>query len=67
MGSRIYSLSDDVAHVGLTSGIEAIGTPDASEAARYYRIDGVEVGHKPTAPGIYIRRTGTKVEKIAVK
>ena len=66
MGSRIYSLSDDVAHVGLTSGIEAIETPDQSEAARYYRIDGVEVGHKPTAPGIYIRRTGTKAEKIIV-
>ena len=37
-----------------------------SSAAEYFTIDGIRV-QEPSAPGLYIRRTGSKAEKILIK
>jgi hypothetical protein len=36
------------------------------EAPVYYNLSGVRIA-KPTAPGLYIRRQGTKATKVVVK
>lgn len=67
MGSRVYSLSDNVMDVYLTSGISAPEAAPTDEPARYWRIDGTAVDGEPTAPGIYIRRSASKAEKVIVR
>jgi hypothetical protein len=49
---------------GSDSQIDAIATPTEAE---YYNLQGVKVSKDAMAPGLYIRRTGDKAEKIMVK
>lgn len=67
MGSRVYSVSKEATHVYLTSGIEAIEAPADDAPARYYRLDGTEVRGLPTLPGLYIRQTPSKTEKLIIR
>ncbi len=67
MGSRVYSVSDKAHEVYLTSGITAPEAAPADGPARYWRIDGTAVDGEPTAPGIYIRRSASKAEKVVIR
>lgn len=67
MGDRIYSLSYNAEGVSLPSGVEAVVVENHEALTRYYRLDGIETIGRPSTPGIYIRRTGNKAEKIVVK
>lgn len=47
--------------------IDAISADDTDGSCRYYNLQGVEVAADKLVPGIYIRRTNNKSEKIIVK
>lgn len=49
----------------ITTGVEGVGVDDAP--VEYYNLQGVRMTSDALAPGIYIRRQGTKVEKVVVK
>lgn len=67
MGSRVYSLSDDVMRVVVPSGVESVEINNNDGPVRYYRLDGVETLGRPTTPGIYLRRQGNSTEKVLIK
>lgn len=50
---------------GITTGIEAIETDAIDADAEYYNLQGVKIVN-PTS-GIYIRRQGTKIDKVIIK
>ena len=52
-----------------TTGVEGIATDNASANApvEFFNINGVSVNADNLTPGLYIRRQGTKVEKVIVK
>ena len=50
---------------GINSGIEAIETDAIDADAEYYNLQGVKIVN-PTS-GIYIRRQGTKIDKVIIK
>ena len=52
-------LNLDAAVTGLPVGPTVNDTP-----VEYYTIQGIRLPGAPTAPGIYIRRTGSKAEKV---
>lgn len=47
--------------------IDAISADETDDSCRYYNLQGVEVAADKLVPGIYIRRTNNKSEKIIVK
>lgn len=49
-----------------TTGIEDV-TVDSAAAAEFYNLNGMRVDATQLAPGIYIRKTGDKAEKVFVK
>lgn len=49
-----------------TTGIEDAAV-DSAAAAEYYNLNGMRVDATQLAPGIYIRKTGDKAEKVLVK
>ena len=49
-----------------TTGIEDAAV-DSAAAAEYYNLNGMRVDTAQLAPGIYIRKTGDKAEKVLVK
>lgn len=49
----------------ITSGIEVIETDAIDTDAEYYNLQGVKVVN--LTPGIYIRRQGTKIDKVIIK
>ncbi len=49
-----------------TTGVSNVSVENSAAEAEYYTLGGVRL-NKVAAPGLYIRRTGDKVEKIAVK
>ena len=52
-----------------TTGVEGIANDNASANApvEFFNINGVSVNADNLTPGLYIRRQGTKVEKVIVK
>lgn len=50
-----------------TTSFETISTDETDGSWRYYNLQGVEVAADKLVPGIYIRRTNNKSEKIIVK
>ena len=50
---------------GITTGIEAIETDAIDADAEYYNLQGVKIVNPPS--GIYIRRQGTKIDKVIIK
>lgn len=51
---------------GGTSGIESIDADNANAPVEYYNINGIKVNGE-LAPGLYVRRQGTKTTKVVVK
>lgn len=51
----------------LTTGVETVGATDAPAEARFYNLQGIEVAGPNPAPGIYIRRCGSRVEKVMLR
>lgn len=49
----------------ITTGIEAIETDAIDADAEYYNLQGVKIVNPPS--GIYIRRQGTKIDKVIIK
>lgn len=47
--------------------IEDGADPDGNEGDGYFNLQGIKVGEGPLAPGIYIRRHGSRAEKILVR
>lgn len=50
-----------------TTAIDSIGTDVAEGEAEYFNLQGVKVDRENAAPGLYIRRQGSKVAKVIVK
>ncbi|MDE6276607.1 MAG: fibronectin type III domain-containing protein [Muribaculaceae bacterium] len=67
MGSRVFSLSNGLKNVYLSSGIDAVDAAPSEGSVQYFRIDGTALPEAPTAPGLYIRRSAAGAEKILVK
>ena len=59
IGESLFSNPVDAAVTGLPVGPTVNDTP-----VEYYTIQGIRLPGAPTAPGIYIRRTGSKAEKV---
>lgn len=59
IGESLFSNPADAAVTGLPVGSTANDT-----TVEYYTIQGIRLPGAPTAPGIYIRRTGSKAEKV---
>jgi tellurite resistance protein len=64
------NVSSDVTTVSLSidgtvSGIEGVGADSQDAPVEYYNLQGVRVSNPGT--GLYIRRQGTKVEKVAIR
>jgi hypothetical protein len=53
--------------VNSISGVDDIITDASNDAVEYYNLQGIAVDKSNLAPGIYIRKQGTKTEKIIVK
>lgn len=51
----------------LTTGVEAVDASDAPGQVRFYNLQGIEVAGPNPAPGIYIRRSGSRVEKVRLR
>lgn len=49
-----------------TAGIASVGA-DTDSPEAYYTLQGIRLSERPTAPGVYIRRSGNQSEKICVK
>ena len=49
-----------------TAGIASVGA-DTDSPEAYYTLQGIRLSERPTAPGVYIRRSGNLSEKICVK
>lgn len=50
-----------------TTAIDSIGIDVAEGEAEYFNLQGVKVDRENAAPGLYIRRQGSKVAKVIVK
>ena len=50
-----------------TSGIDDIATDNANAAPVFYTIQGVRVDASQLTPGLYIKVTGNKTEKVVIK
>lgn len=48
------------------AGVEAVTVDEDNSTAKWYNIQGLPVDN-PTAPGLYIRRSGTRSEKIVIR
>lgn len=59
IGESLFSNPADASVTGLPVGPTANDT-----TVEYYTIQGIRLPGAPTAPGIYIRRTGSKAEKV---
>lgn len=51
---------------GIVSGVENVEADGSEGPAEYFTVAGVRVAGEPT-PGIYLRRQGTKVEKVVIR
>lgn len=51
---------------GIVSGVENVEVDGSEGPAEYFTVAGVRVAGEPT-PGIYLRRQGTKVEKVVIR
>lgn len=49
------------------SGIDEVLMPEAEKKAKYFNLQGIEIEKGNLCPGIYIRKVGSKAEKIYVK
>ncbi len=49
------------------SGIDDITTGGEFGEAEWYTLEGLRMNHRPSEPGLYIRRCGTKSQKIMIK
>lgn len=58
--------ADFVADPFKASGVTAVGVDNSAEV-EYYTLDGIRVNAEGLAPGIYIRKAGNDVTKIAVR
>lgn len=56
----------DIAIPGIPTAIDIIGCDDTPAEAIYYNMQGLRV-MQPLSPGLYIRRQGSKAEKIIVR
>ena len=52
---------------GTPAGIETISVEAESDVARYYDLRGIEVNSDALTPGLYIRRCGTKTDKVVIR
>ncbi len=52
---------------GSTSAIEAVEVDNSDAPVEYFNVNGVKVHGNELAPGLYIRRQGTKTTKVVVK
>ena len=48
------------------AGVEAVTVDSDNSQPEWYTLQGVKID-EPTAPGVYVRRTGSRTEKVAVK
>lgn len=55
--------------VGLPTDVEIIGADDSndSDEAQWFNLQGIKVNPENLAPGIYIRKQGSKADKVLVK
>lgn len=58
-------VSQDIMVSIKSAGVECITAPDDDAEAEFFTLDGRRVGGDPS-PGIYIRKTGSKTEKIKI-
>ncbi|MGM9862085.1 MAG: hypothetical protein ACI30W_05760 [Muribaculaceae bacterium] len=65
-GDYIFTDFSNLVEVKLLSGVTDAAAVDASAPIEYFTLQGVRVA-QPTAGGVYIRRQGTAVDKIAVR
>ncbi len=52
---------------GQNSGISAVESDDASQAPEYFNLQGMKVNADALTSGLYIRRQGTRAEKILIR
>lgn len=52
---------------GQNSGISAVDSDDASQAPEYFNLQGMKVNADALTSGLYIRRQGTRAEKILIR
>ena len=51
-----------------TSGVETVNPSDsANMPVEYFTLSGMRVNGEPSAAGVYIRRQGSKTEKVLIK
>ena len=68
MGSREFSGSDHAEHVYLdNAGIDDVEAAEAQGPRTWYRIDGVRLAEKPSAPGIYVCRSASGPRKVIIR
>lgn len=67
MGDRVYSVSYTVEHVDGMAGIESITAEDNDGPVSYYTLNGLKLKEKPSAPGIYIIKQGSKSQKFVIR
>lgn len=60
-----YALNVNVGS-GVISGVENVEADSSDAPAEYFTVAGVRVAGEPT-PGIYLRRQGSKVEKVVIR
>lgn len=62
-----YGNSNVLIDFGTPTGIETVEAETDGAPARYYDLRGIEMPEGTLAPGLYIRRCGTKADKVVVK
>ena len=66
-GNHSEVKSMKVAEGGTVTGVEGIAVDPANDGVELYNLQGERVDSDNPAPGVYIRRTATRTEKILIK
>ena len=62
-GIGVYTIAEE----GFFAGVDNIEIENVNAPVEYFNLNGVNVDQKNLAPGLYITRQGTKVNKVIVK